>query len=295
MIHTNTNDDKNILKIKKELKKIRYRNGILKKTLRKKENEIKSLLKDLNAAQESSMRKLEFITHLSHEFKTPLNAIIGFTSLMEEKELSREKQVKFCRNILSASNHLLHMTEYTIDMARAETDKIMLNFSEFVPLDVIKEVLAILEEQVAKKHVNVITYFDSVPIIADKRRFKQLIFNLVGNAIKFNKQGGTIKISTFVQENSFKFEISDTGKGIAPDEQDKIFEFFSNLHTHRLDNDCTGVGLSLCKKIVKLHKGEINFSSEPDKGSRFWFSIPVAPVTVSEPFAYINLSEQNSR
>lgn len=289
MIRTKTNENKTLLKIKKELHKYRYQNSVMKKTLRIKENEIKSLLKDLNAAQVSNTRKLEFITHLSHEFKTPLNAIIGFTSLMEEKELAREKQIKFCQNILSASSHMLHMTEYTIDMARAETDKITLNYSEFVPLEVIKEVLAILEEQVARKHINVITYFDSVAIIADKRRFKQLIFNLVGNAIKFNKHGGTIKISSFV-DNSFRFEISDTGRGIALEEQDKIFEFFSNLNTHRLGcDDCTGVGLSLCKKIVKLHKGEINFSSEPEKGSSFRFSIPVKPAVNVEPFAYIKL------
>lgn len=265
-------------------------NSCLKKELRQKERDIQILIKDLNTAQESNARKLEFIAYLTHEFKTPLSAIMGFSSLMEERELPRKKQIKFCKNILSASKHMLHLMSNTIDMARAEIDKISLDYSEFVPSDAIKEVLGILEEKIAQKHINAITYFAGIPIIADKRRFKQLIFNLVSNAVKFNKIGGTIKIRTSISDNTFKFEITDTGKGISTDKQDKIFEFFSNFHYHKLgDDECTGVGLSLCKKIVMLHNGEINFCSEVQKGSCFWFSIPIKPALKEETFEYMKV------
>lgn len=233
--------------------------------------------------QMSNQRKLEYIAHMSHEFKTPLNAINGFTSLMLASELSREKQLKYHNNVINASKHLLQVAEYTMDMARAETDKLKLYREEFNPTDVILEVLAILEEKMKEKEIQLIRNFSDINIVADKRRFKQLIYNLVGNALKFNKQGGEIEIVTKREGENFYFEVRDTGEGIPPDEQDKIFEFFSHIRTAKFENkDGSGIGLSLCKKIINLHKGDINFKSKPDNGSIFWFFLPVHANLVGE-------------
>ena len=248
------------------------------KRLREKDVSLRNLFKNLNTQKEHNALRLEFIAHLAHEIKTPLNAIIGFASLMEERELPRDKQIKFCKNIISASKHLLNITEATIDTSRAAADKISLLYSEFAPQSLIMEILSILEEQILRKHINLITSFESCIITADQRRFKQLIFNLVSNAVKYNKTGGTIKIYTHTNDNQFKFEISDTGCGIPANRQNSVFEYFSGFGKNKNENnESTGIGLSLCKKIVTLHGGKIDFSSEENIGTSFWFTLPVHP------------------
>lgn len=272
----NKNSIKQYSKQKQAANRLRSLNLQMKKTLKQKDHQINSLNEKFENIEKSNKRKLEFITYLSHEFKTPLNAIIGFTSLMEETELTREKQVKFCNNILLASKHLLQLTTYTMDMARAETDKMVLDYSEFNPNDEIKEVLAILEEKIVTKHLKLTVNLVDMLIIADKRRFKQLIYNFVANAIKFNKLGGDIDIKTSLCGTNFYFQIKDTGKGIGQNEQDKIFEFFAQTDKYKFENeDGTGIGLSLCKKIINLHRGDISFESEENCGTVFSFSLPV--------------------
>ena len=263
------------------------------KKLRRKDASLKNILKNLDTQKEHNALRLEFIAHLAHEIKTPLNAIIGFASLMEERELSREKQIKFCKNIISASKHLLNITEATIDTSRAAANKISLLYSEFVPQSVIIEVLSILEEQIVKKHLHLITDFVNSIIMADQRRFKQLIFNLVSNAVKYNKVGGTIKIRTRTDGRFFRFEISDTGCGISLKERENVFEYFSGINKNSMKRlESTGIGLSLCKKIVLLHGGEINFESKVDEGSRFWFSLPVHPSSqIEKDFEYEKIKE----
>ncbi|MBS4760084.1 MAG: HAMP domain-containing histidine kinase [Clostridium sp.] len=224
----------------------------------------------------SNDRKLEFLAHLAHEFKTPLNAIIGFASLMHTSDLSREKHNKFCGNILGAGKHLLQVVEYTMEMARAETDKLKLYYEKFDPNKVIREVLDILDEKRISKNIKLLLNLCDIEIIADKRRFKQLIFNLVGNAYKYTYEEGEVEIKTRKKDNNFYFEVRDTGDGIAADDQYKIFEFFSHLNKNKFENDDgSGVGLSLCKKIINLHKGEINFKSKLHHGTTFWFTLPV--------------------
>lgn len=281
--YKNKNSVKHYSKLKQEASHLRCENLKLKKSLKQKDNEINSLNEKFDEIEKSNKRKLEFITYLSHEFKTPLNAIIGFTSLMEETEFQREKQVKFCGNILHASKHLLQLTTYTMDMARAETDKMVLDYSEFNPNDEIKEVLAILEEKIVIKHLKLTVDLVDMYIIADKRRFKQLIYNLVANAIKFNKFGGEIEIKTSLCETNFYFVIKDTGKGIAQSRQDKIFEFFTNIDKYNFENESgSGIGLSLCKKIINLHGGEIDFESKENEGTTFVFSLPVRASVVGK-------------
>lgn len=231
----------------------------------------------------SYRRKLEYIAHLSHEFKTPLNAINGFTMLMYNTEFPREQQVKYHRNILNASKHLSQVAEYSMDMARAETDNLKLRYEKFSPAEVISEVLAILDEKISEKAITLIKRLDDVSVNADKRRFKQLIYNLVGNALKFNKHAGEIEVISKIKGENYYFEVRDTGEGIHPDEQDKIFEFFSHINHGKFENkEGSGIGLSLCRKIVNLHKGEINFRSQLSNGSIFWFVLPVNAAVAEE-------------
>ena len=230
-------EDKKQKNLEKSLKIFKAEINKLKQQIENNEKELQKLNLKLLEAEIANKRKLEFISYLSHEFKTPLNAINGFTSLMLETELPRETRLRFCRNIIKASEHLCQILENTIETARAESDKITLYFEEFNTAAIIKEVLAVLEEKIKEKNIKVIKKLTNAKIRADKRRFRQLVYNLVGNACKF--------------------------------------EFFSHIENQNIDNtEGSGIGLSFCKKIINLHGGEIDFESCPQKGSKFWFFIP---------------------
>ena len=267
--------DKKQKNLKNTLKYLKSENNMLKLHIENIKKELQKLNLKLLEAEISNKRKLEFISYLSHEFKTPLNAINGFTSLMMETELPQETRLRFCRNIIKAAEHLYQILENTIETARAESDKITLCFEKFNSASVIKEVLAVLEEKIKEKNIEVSQKLTCTKIQADKRRFRQLVYNLVGNACKFNRQNGKIKIKTFCKNKKFYFEIEDTGCGIELQKQTEIFEFFSHIENHSIDNnEGSGIGLSFCKKIINLHGGEIDFESYPNNGTTFRFFLP---------------------
>ena len=225
----------------------------------------------------ANKRKLEFITHLSHDFKTPLNAINGFAHLMLEDDLDKKTRLEFCENILKASGHLFQLLNYSLKIAKNVTDSLSLTYQKFNPNEIILEVLCVLNEKLKEKEILVKTDMFDFTIEADKRRFKQLIYNLVGNAHKFNKNKGTIRIKTNLVKNSFYFEIEDTGCGISVENESKVFEPFAYFNPNKFNNiEQTGIGLSLCKKIINMHGGEISFKSKVNEGTIFWFYIPIS-------------------
>lgn len=238
--------------------------------------EIDELNYKLLESELCNKRKLEFLAYLAHEYKTPLNAIQGFTSLMEEKETDRITQLKYCKNILSACSHLYQIMQYTINTARAESDNINLVCEKFSPSEVIYEIAEVLSVKIKQKNIKLEISAPKDEIYADKRRFKQLIYNLFGNAYKFNKTDGEIEIKSFCTKENYYFEISDTGCGIPLEKQNKVFDFFNTVNENRFKGDiCSGMGLSLCKKIINMHGGKINFKSSENIGSIFWFYIPI--------------------
>ena len=172
---------------KLKYKKYKLENLALKKNLKHRENEIKVLYSLYKKTKQKNKQNLEYITDLTHEIKTPLTAIWGFSKLMTEQELSKTKQNKFLRNILSASKHTLKIVEDTLEKAKTEAIKAQPDYEYFLPALIIKEILSILNEQTKPKNIKITTSFVQNGIIADKRLFKQLIYNLVDNAIKFNK------------------------------------------------------------------------------------------------------------
>lgn len=272
----------NFLKLEKllfEISKLKEENSKLKNLIINKDEEIKRKKREIFQLQTKNKRKAEYISHFSHEFKVPLCAIKGFASLLLEDDLSKEKQIGFCKNILKATEHLFQIINYNIDIVRAETNKINLIYEEFSPSDVIKEVVSVLEEKIKEKNIKLYLNMQKTLLIADKRLFRQLIYNLVGNAYKYNKINGKIVINTFCKEGNFYFKIKDTGCGIDIEKQKKVFEFFSNINTYVYDcSESSGIGLSLCKKIINLHSGEIDFVSKDNKGCWFWFYLPLKKV-----------------
>lgn len=237
------------------------------------------ILENISLYQDSekgNKQKIEFLAGISHEFKTPLNAIIGFAQILMSKEDTSENS-KYINNILHSSKHLLTLIQDVLDVSKTQYNSLELNCTKFDQKEEIMQIIMTLENMFTEKNIDLNYTLLDMKISADAKRFRQLIYNLVSNAIKFNKQDGKINILTYIKDDKFFFEITDTGDGISKKNYDKIFDFFSQVNRSQLKRQLgSGVGLALCKMIVDAHHGEINFKSQLKKGSCFWFSLPLA-------------------
>lgn len=223
----------------------------------------------------TNQEKVQFLASISHEYKTPLNSIIGFSDMLKS-ELYGTDNYKYIDNISKSSRFLLSLIQDILDMARSEYKPLELKYETFSPKDTIKDIIYSFDEIVKEKDIKLSYTLTDVEITADLKRFKQLIYNLISNALKFNKFGGKIIIVTYVDEKSdYIFEIKDSGDGIRKKDYDKIFNFFSQVNRNKLKRQQgSGVGLALCKVIANAHNGDIGFKSRLNYGSTFWFSLP---------------------
>lgn len=236
------------------------------------------ILENISLYQESeklNKRKAEFLAGISHEFKTPLNSIIGFSDILKTK-LSDEKSNKYLGNISQSSKHLLSLIQDVIDVSKSQYKLMELKYSEFNAKTEIIKIIDTLEWIMKEKKIKISYTLIDVEMSADLKRFRQLIYNLVSNAVKFNKISGKIIIITYLENGNFVFEITDTGDGISKRDYDKIFNFFSQVNRSQLKRQSgSGIGLALCKKITDAHNGKIAFKSKLKQGSTFEFSLPL--------------------
>ena len=266
--------------------------GILNKIAIKLSEDMKNLVSNLkqkeailtqqNIELERANRfKDAFLATMSHELRTPLNAIIGFNSLMENQFYGKlnEKQMEYTTIIRNSSLHLLTFIDDLLDMARIDANDLCLN-KESIDCDKCKsEIMDIMKIQFEQKGVELIWLPSNnvITVWADKRKLRQIMINLLSNALKFTPAKGkvTIKVEQ-LNSNSIKVFIIDTGKGIKKEEQEKIFtRFYKTNEAITSVSGGTGIGLALCKRFVELHDGEIGFESDQDKGSTFWFTLPI--------------------
>lgn len=223
----------------------------------------------------SMKERVEFLASISHEFKTPLNSIIGFSDILKSKSLENENY-KYIDNISKSSRFLLSLIQDTLDLSRAESAPMELRYQKFRPKEVISDIIWSFEETRLEKNLEFNYTLSDVEISADLKRFQQLIYNLISNAIKFSHTGGIITIVTYINEHKeFVFEIKDNGDGISKKDSGVIFNFFSQVNRNQLKRQQgSGVGLAICKTIAKAHGGDIKFKSRLHHGSTFWFTIP---------------------
>ena len=223
----------------------------------------------------SMKERVEFLASISHEFKTPLNSIIGFSDILKSKSLENENY-KYIDNISKSSRFLLSLIQDTLDLSRAESAPMELRYQKFRPKEVISDIIWSFEETRLEKNLEFNYTLSDVEISADLKRFQQLIYNLISNAIKFSHTGGIITIVTYINEHKeFVFEIKDNGDGISKKDSGVICNFFSQVNRNQLKRQQgSGVGLAICKTIAKAHGGDINFKSRLHHGSTFWFTIP---------------------
>jgi len=231
--------------------------------------------RELEAA---SRHKSEFLANMSHELRTPLNAISGFSQVLRKGMYGEinPKQAEYLDEILAASRDLLSLIDDILDLSKVEAGQVQLEVAPFSLPAALERVLVVVGEQAANGNVRL--SLASEPgvdsVVGDERRIRQVVLNLLSNAIKFTPAGGTVDVSAVHQDGVVRISVSDTGTGIAPEDQARIFEEFQQAAAGRERREGTGLGLALSKRLVELHGGRIWVDSEVGKGSTFVFTLP---------------------
>lgn len=230
-------------------------------------------------AESANSAKTTFLNNMSHDIRTPMNAIIGFTSLAASHVDNKAKVKEYLAKISTSSEHLLSLINDILDMSRIESGKVKINENPLHLPDLLHDIRTIVQPNIASKRLDFL--IDTVDvwdedIIADKLRLTQVLLNILSNGIKFNKIGGTIGIrvrqlkSAPTGYGSYQFIIRDTGIGMKPEFQEHIFESFSREETSTVSGiQGTGLGMAITKNIVDMMGGTITVKSEEGKGSEF--------------------------
>jgi signal transduction histidine kinase len=228
--------------------------------------------------QAANRHKSEFLANMSHELRTPLNAIIGFSEVLQERlfgELN-EKQAEYTDDILTSGRHLLSLINEILDLSKVEAGRMELELAAFdLPLT-IDNARTFVRERATNHEITLVKVDQRIgDIVGDERKIKQILLNLLSNAVKFTPAGGRITINARPINAVVEISVTDTGIGIAEQDQPKVFEEFRQVgsdYAHKVEG--TGLGLTLAKKFVELHGGRIWVESELGKRSTFVFTLP---------------------
>jgi len=239
--------------------------------------EIEQKSRELEAA---SRHKSEFLANMSHELRTPLNAIIGFSEVLSERMFGElnDKQDEYLKDIHASGQHLLSLINDILDLSKIEAGKMELELSEFDLPMTIDNALMLVRERAARRGIELHTTVDERlgQVQADERKIRQVLLNLLSNAIKFTPEGGRIEVGVKPVNGSVEMSVSDTGVGIAPEDQEAVFEEFRQVGTAEKKVEGTGLGRALSRKFIELHGGKIWLKSQVGAGSTFTLTIPIA-------------------
>ena len=228
----------------------------------------------------ASRHKSEFLANMSHELRTPLNAIIGFSEVLGERMFGElnEKQAEYTEDILSSGRHLLSLINDILDLSKIEAGRMELEVTTFHLPDAIENALTLVRERASRHGIKLDRVIDDRlgDFTGDERKVKQILVNLLTNAVKFTPEGGQIKVEANLGDNAVIVSVTDTGIGIAPEDQEAIFEEFRQVGSNYAQKrEGTGLGLTLTKKFIELHGGKLWVESEVGKGSKFTFTLPI--------------------
>lgn len=229
----------------------------------------------------ASKTKSEFLANMSHELRTPLNSILGFSELLHDSAMTKleEKQLHYLDNVITSSKFLLNLINDILDLSKVEAGKIDLVIEKISLPVIMNETLSLIKERATKNKVRLKQELDPelTHIDADPQRFKQIMFNLLSNSVKFSKpEGGTITIKSEKEIDTVKISVSDTGIGIKEEDIGKLFKEFEQLDSGiNKQYGGTGLGLAISKRLVELHGGKIWIESRVGEGSTFTFTLPL--------------------
>lgn len=240
-------------------------------------------------AEEASRAKSEFLSAMSHELRTPLNAILGFAQLLEyDKGVPLHPiHLAHVKEILAAGRHLLALIDQVLDLSKIESGTMMVKAEHLLLNPILQQVSMLLKEIAGKHEVVVELQLNELmpPVVfADPLRLKQVLLNLVSNAIKYNQPQGRVEIAAWVQDDGFvRVSVKDTGQGIAADQLEQLCTSFDRLGRERSNIGGLGVGLRITEKLVALMYGRLGFESDPGVGSHFWIELPAGRADAAMP------------
>jgi len=228
----------------------------------------------------ASRHKSEFLANMSHELRTPLNAIIGFSEVLAEGLFGEvnEKQTEYLGDILESGRHLLSLINDILDLSKIEAGRMELEATDFDLPTAVENALILVRERASRRAIALERTLDERlgVIRADERKVKQVLLNLLSNALKFTPEGGRIDVRAARREGMAEISVTDTGVGIAPEDQEAVFEEFRQVGTAAKRIEGTGLGLALSRKFIELHGGKIWVKSQIGEGSTFTFTLPLS-------------------
>jgi signal transduction histidine kinase len=230
----------------------------------------------------ASRHKSEFLANMSHELRAPLSAVIGYSEMLLEQVFGQlnAKQTQYLESILASSRHQLSLINDILDLSKVEAGRVELDLSTFYLPDLLDHALMLVRGPANRYGVAVSLFVDQSlgAVTADERKIKQILLNLLSNALKFTPQGGRVELRAMQTAGVIEVAVCDTGIGIAPEDQEIIFEEFRRAGGDEArKREGTGLGLSLARKFVLLHGGSIGVRSELGNGSTFTFTLPAQP------------------
>jgi signal transduction histidine kinase/DNA-binding response OmpR family regulator len=276
------------------LGQIQEREGALRKVHGELEERVQARTSELAAAnktlelqnrevERATRLKSKFLASMSHELRTPLNAIVGFSDLLAEQTAGQlnDKQKRFVNHIKQGSSHLLQLINDILDLSKIEAGQLELRCEDFRVKDALPEVLSTIRPLAMAKNIQVQHKLETDwAVYADRVRFKQILYNLISNAVKFTPKGGKIDIDCQEDGHSVRISVTDTGIGIRAEDQAVIFEEFRQVDgAPNTTQEGTGLGLAITRRLVEQQGGRISVESELGKGSRFTFTLPARSTT----------------
>ena len=251
--------------------------GALAVNLNRMNDELQRLYGELETV---SRHKSEFLANMSHELRTPLNAIIGFSELLQQQLVGdlNEQQLGYVDDVLDAGRHLLSLINDILDLSKVEAGRMELDVEEVSLRSTLESGVTMHAERASRAGIALELSLDTeeITIQGDERKLRQVVFNLLSNAVKFTPPDGRIDVSARMTNGVVEVAVADTGPGIAPEDQELIFEEFGQAQTSSAArHEGTGLGLPLSRKFIELHGGRLWVESVPGAGSTFRFTLPV--------------------
>jgi len=259
--------------------RVRERTAELEAAKKEVEEFSHSILLAKEEVERGSKFKDQFLSTMSHELRTPLNAVLGFSDLLADERYGplNERQQRYVSHIHTGGKHLLSLISDILDLSKIEAGRMELGIESLRMETVFGEVLSAMQPLADKKSQEMTRSVEAgLAVRADSTRFKQVLMNLLGNAIKFTPSGGRIEVAARSVEGKVRVEVRDNGPGIPPEEQQRIFEAFYRLRESGKKTEGTGLGLAITHRLVELHGGKLSLESQVGQGSCFYFCLPVA-------------------
>jgi signal transduction histidine kinase/CheY-like chemotaxis protein len=234
-----------------------------------------------NAAERANRAKSEFLSSMSHELRTPMNAILGFAQMLEYDNTLSADQQDNVQEILKGGRHLLELINEVLDLAKIESGRIDLSLEPVNLAGLVEDCRPLIQTQAGARRISL---FLQVPkeaaVRADRTRLKQVLLNVLSNAVKYNREGGDIRLGVQAAAGGrLRITVADTGVGIAPERMEQLFQPFNRLDAEHSAIEGTGIGLTITRQLVELMGGEVGVDSEVGVSSSFWMELPSEATT----------------